>query len=318
MVSRLSVEENIKTKPLYACVFNEDTEEFIEYYYNEVASGNTIYTIDDKAMLHLNPYRMSIYGVETGVNYIVAVATRVEYRKQGLMKRLMIQAIEDMYKDGEPFAYLMPAAEAIYEPYDFVVVAAQEYYKVNGEYSEDSDDQITARDAVVEECELMAEFANEIMTSRNAVFTLRNVEYYRRLLKEQKEQNGGIKLYFSNNEIVAIAAYANEDGLKYRDLIKKDNIKIPLEDFDEHNMMARIMNVRAMLSCIPFEIIKKKELQCFNLIDEIISEQTGYYEMKSDGTLEFSKELREVDTYTIGELTRVIFENTSVVLNEIV
>src|SRR5699024_8632580 len=51
--------------------------------------------------------------------YIIAVATRPERRHKGLMRRLLKESLEYMRRKAMPFAFLMPASDAIYRPFDF-------------------------------------------------------------------------------------------------------------------------------------------------------------------------------------------------------
>ena len=68
--------------------------------------------IDDiQAMLHLNPYTLMVNGTEKESYYIVAVATRKEYRGRRYMAGLLREALLDMYQAGVTFTYLMPATE---------------------------------------------------------------------------------------------------------------------------------------------------------------------------------------------------------------
>lgn len=71
------------------------------------------------SMLHRNPYTFRFRGASVPADYIVAVATKVTCRHQGLMRTLLTKALQDMYTDGRPFTFLMPADEAIYTPFDF-------------------------------------------------------------------------------------------------------------------------------------------------------------------------------------------------------
>ena len=122
-VRRLEQAEHGLTRPLYEEVFSEDSKRFIDYYYTEKTKDNQIYVAEEdggiQAMLHLNPYELNVNGTKKKANYIVAVATRESYRGRGFMKALLETALKDMYREGESFTYLMPAAEAIYTPYGF-------------------------------------------------------------------------------------------------------------------------------------------------------------------------------------------------------
>ena len=53
------------------------------------------------------------------MDYIVAVATKESRRGKGYMREVLTKALRDMNLEGRPFTFLMPAAEAIYRPFDF-------------------------------------------------------------------------------------------------------------------------------------------------------------------------------------------------------
>ena len=120
----LKPEERGLTRKLYHAVFAEDTERFIDYYYQYKIRDNEILVLEEEgkiiSMLHLNPYTMIVNGYEFPCNYIVAVATDPDYRHQGCMRALLERALNDMADRKMPFTFLMPASESIYAPFDFV------------------------------------------------------------------------------------------------------------------------------------------------------------------------------------------------------
>lgn len=122
-VRYLKDEERIRSRVLYDEVFVEDADAFSELYYQIKAQDNQILVAEDDgtivSMLHRNPYTFRFRGTSIPAEYIVAVATKVTYRHQGLMRELLTKALRDMYADGRPFTFLMPADEAIYTPFDF-------------------------------------------------------------------------------------------------------------------------------------------------------------------------------------------------------
>lgn len=122
-VRYLKADERIRSRELYEEVFVEDADGFSELYYQIKARDNQIIVAEDDSvivsMLHRNPYAFRFRGGSVPADYIVAVATKVNYRHQGLMRALLTKALRDMYEDGRPFTFLMPADEAIYTPFDF-------------------------------------------------------------------------------------------------------------------------------------------------------------------------------------------------------
>ena len=83
-IEKLEVSQHLDTRKLYEEVFSEDEKSFVDYYYQEKTKDNIIYIVreddDIQAMLHLNPYTLMVNGIEKESYYIVAVATRKEYR----------------------------------------------------------------------------------------------------------------------------------------------------------------------------------------------------------------------------------------------
>lgn len=119
----LSQEEKENSRVLYEEVFVEDEKAFVDAYYKTKAADNEILAVMDEesivAMLHRNPYTFRFRDKSLRADYLVAVATRRSYRHQGLMRRLLTRALQDMEREKQPFAFLMPADEAIYLPFDF-------------------------------------------------------------------------------------------------------------------------------------------------------------------------------------------------------
>ena len=117
------------TRSLWEEIFTEDDEAFLDYYYQVKTAENSIYIIEEEdgpvSMLQLNPYPVQFLGETCLLHYIIAVATKMEYRGRGYMTRLLEKSAKDMYQAGEPFTYLMPAAEEIYYPHGFRFVYRQ-------------------------------------------------------------------------------------------------------------------------------------------------------------------------------------------------
>lgn len=119
----LSGEEKAASRKLYEEIFVEDEEAFVDAYYEIKAAENRILGAVEggelRAMLHRNPYTFRFRGKCVRADYLVAVATRRPFRHQGLMRALLTKALWDMAQEKQPFAFLMPADEAIYLPFDF-------------------------------------------------------------------------------------------------------------------------------------------------------------------------------------------------------
>ena len=215
---KLERQEHKTTRALWESVFAEDTKAFLDYYYQIKIRENEIYVIDEdnkiRAMLQLNPYRMQMEDAKFRTHYIIAVATEEAYRGRGMMRRLLLEAMQDMYKKKEPFTFLMPAAEAIYLPYDFRYIYRQKQIQTVGAQCERT---FTVREAEATDAGKLAAFARKQIADEYQVYAVRNKAYYETMVLEQKSEAGGVKMVYDGRKLVGIFAYDNEDGLAVRE-----------------------------------------------------------------------------------------------------
>lgn len=230
---KLEKDENNRTRPLYEEIFAEDSENFVNYYYQYKASENEIYVMEEYddgregsngsevvSMLHLNPYRLSVCGTEKECHYIVAVATKERCRHQGMMKRLILASLGDMYERREPFTFLMPAAEAIYYPFGFrymsirrtadlkkssflnrseddgggCLAAAEEKGRLSCAAAEGEKGRLRCAAAGPEDVEALSVFSSQYMEDNYEIYAVRSRHYFERLLKEQECEGGRVVL----------------------------------------------------------------------------------------------------------------------------
>ena len=217
-VRKLRQEEHIRTRKLWEEIFTEDTPEFLDYYYSVKTKDNEIYVIEDGekivSMLHLNPYQMRVRDKIFKTHYIVAVATDERYRHQGLMRQLLNHVMQVMADRGEPFTFLMPANEAIYKPFGFEFVYEQKREKVVGKRC--IDETLVLEKAKEEDCQAIADFANEVLKAYDVV-TWRDANYYQMILAEQTSENGGILVAKRDGKIQGVFCYAKETGFEIRE-----------------------------------------------------------------------------------------------------
>ena len=225
-VRRLDQCEHGKTRPLWEEVFTEDTQAFLDYYYYIKTKDNQIYVVEEDdqicSMLQLNPYRLQIEEKIFPSAYIIAVATKEAYRGRGFMGALLRRALQDMYSAKIPFTFLMPAAEAIYTPYDFRFIYSQHIgtmeFCSSGTDSERSNmEKISSSDAALWNAGEMAEFFNRYFAGQWQVYAVRDESYYQTMVMEQQSEKGGVRLIRDDGNLVGMYAYAAEDGLELRE-----------------------------------------------------------------------------------------------------
>lgn len=211
--------EHDRTRELWEAVFREDTRAFLDYYYTSKTTDNDIYTAEDEqgqicSMLQLNPFVMQLQEVRFQSHYIIAVATRPESRKQGLMRELLYRSMRDMHQQGEYLTFLVPAAEAIYRPFDFRFVYNQRQGIING--SAAGGEGIRMREALPSDCCDLSAFAEECLDPYQ-IYTVRDSNYYEIMLKEQASQMGGIKMVYDGDRLIGTFCYTNEGRYEIRE-----------------------------------------------------------------------------------------------------
>lgn len=217
-VRKLEVQEHGKTRALWENVFPEDSKRFLDYYYFIKAKDNEIYVIEEdgavRSMLQLNPYTVQAGAECFRLHYIVGVATEKEYRSRGYMGKLLCRALHAMYERREPFTFLMPAAEAIYTPYDFRFIYDQYQGKVSG-CADDMKTEMT--DASLGDAADMSAFFEKYFAGQWDVYAVRDEVYYQTMIFEQQSEEGGVMLLRSEGNIVGMFAWADEDGMEIRE-----------------------------------------------------------------------------------------------------
>lgn len=120
-----SQEDKQRTISLYRQAFS-DPEEYIDYYYKERCRDNRIMAACEGervlSMIQLNPYRMLIDGREWQLHYLVAGATEKAVRHKGYYRAVIESAVSLLAGEGEPFCYLMPSSEELYQKLGFSVI----------------------------------------------------------------------------------------------------------------------------------------------------------------------------------------------------
>lgn len=356
----LETGEHRDTRPVWEQIFTEDTGKFLDYYYEYIAKKNTIYVVEEIqedmtknifSMIHLNPYYICFNQKCYITHYIVAVATLEQYRKQGLMRQVLEKSLRDLYEQKEVFAYLMPEAEAIYTPYNFVTVYEQTHYLfemeseflrfLNGKLDQISGKKevcIRARYAKKCDSKQLSLFATAQLEKKYHCYTEHDEEYFGCLIEEQKSQNGGIVILErqTTHDIVGYFYVAKEEAVTYR----KEWIREMIIDSKEGVLCALFQNFvcehklvpqeQTKIMIRPIDVLKylnvfiedKKIGDTMSIRDDILVGNTGTYIVeREDGRLEFRKKgnhIIEDQTYSIEQLVHDTMSNKLLLFNEIV
>lgn len=232
----LEQKEKCRTRPLYECAFSEDSEEFVNYYYQWKTKDNQILVMEEderiQVMLHLNPYPLWCYGHLRNIPYLVAVATEPDCRRQGKMGRVMEVALRDLERGKVPFAFLLPADPAYYQGQGFVFFPEGFSKESQGESEElQAAEALPSGDGLLQAAELppagnenklqwcqagmedipeLAEFSNHILREQYHIFIRREEQYYKRLFMELETEQGGILLGRQAGRLKGVLVYGME------------------------------------------------------------------------------------------------------------
>ena len=309
-VRKLIQKEHGKTKPLYERIFNEDTQAFTDYYYQYKATENQIYVVEQSesgdiiSMLHLNPYQVRLGSSVYKVHYIVAVATREGYRHQGLMRTLLVNTLKDMYNEGEPFTFLMPAAEEIYLPFDFRFIYNQNQMDLFPEEYR-GEPELEFYCAWTEDVMDLVRFADKTLPEQYGVYAVHSEEYFYKQLFEQECQGGSIVIILEQGQVKGYFLTAEESTPEIREAViakgyetqlfpiigkcfrgcekvKLKGFPVTLESKSTRQVpviMARIVHLEHFMECLTAK--EPVELR-LHISDSLIKENTGDYVFRAD------------------------------------
>ncbi len=282
MVKYLNQEEKQKSRFLWEEAFPEDSKEFCDYYYTEKTKDNRILALEENgeicAMVQLNPYQINVGNHKVNSEYIVGVATKGEFRKRGYMRQLLMQMFRDLYQEEMPFCYLMPAAAAIYEPFDFAYIYDQPKWVLNNE-EELQKQTITSESGVVSEMILLGkatDWIDEWLDTRYEVYANRDQSYMLRLIKELESEGGDFNILYKEEQIVGIQCRWGRLKLEQRCLLTTDNLCRLVDQ--KPAIMARIISLKRMMNLISLKETELEEASiCLEIIDPFIPENQGCF-----------------------------------------
>ena len=292
----LPQEEKKETIPLWKACFPEDTDRYLDYYYQEKAKDNRILAKKEDGkiitMLHRNPYKIHMWDKLWEADYIVAVATEENHRGRGHMREVLTKALRDMNLEGRPFTFLMPAAEAIYLPFDFRFVWKKPRLVLKRQAEETLEKVPVSGEA---DWEKAGQFMEKWLAERSQIYTFRDTAYVRRLLRELESEDG--ELYFLKGE--------GEEPLGLQGLTgreKKDQALLYAREglFEEKEgktgIMARITALREFLPAFSLNVPESLTLN-LEVEDKLIPENEGsfFWSLDEQGSsVELSENDREM------------------------
>ncbi len=247
MVRYLELEEKQKVLPLYQKCF-DDTEEYCNYYFEKRLPQNEVAVEEDKGMIHLIPKKIN---QQETCHYLYAVATSPDFRKQGVMGRILKKVLQDLYKKGESFTYLIPSSEEnaqIYRKYGFSRVMDKKVLKPEESRKKDLA-QVTMRSAVKRDIEVLVPFAQSTMERKYTIYISKDRKYFEDIFELMEIEGGDITIYEKDGDILGYRIGFEDDVLEE---VLDDSIKEYAWEGEMRKpyTMARVLNISHMLKTL--------------------------------------------------------------------
>lgn len=297
-------------KKLYLMSF-DDSQEYINYFfYNKYAKDNTLLVYDQQkliSMLFLIPKTIRLNSINIPCPYIVGACTHSDYRKMGVMNRLLYDTLIKLYDENKLITALYPFKHSFYEKQGFVSVSYTSKTKIIYQ----PEHGYLVKNANESNVQDMLEIYNKSM-SQIDIFISRDSSAMLNKFKES-EITGKTKLIYSNNNLIGYIMYDKEEVI--------EAIGYGFEAIEELNdryyetyivpsnkgVMARIVNPKELLNTInyPKEINITLNIKItdkfFNLNNITLSLNIN------DGKAKIEKAKDYNYTISIEELSHLIF-----------
>lgn len=315
MIRLLENQEKEKCRRLYEHCFKEDTEEYIELYFEQLLQENEVVVNEQNgeivSAIHLIPKVVIAGNVKTNISYIYGVGTWEKYRHKGYVKEMFHAVIKSMFDNMDIFTYLIPSNEEnanIYRKYGFEYVMDKHEMEKPEHRRKSSHSVITRK---VEDSDLvkLSIFAQQAVNSKYSISLSKDLEYFRRL-KQIVEVEGGSFNIFVNNKVIVGYRIIIDDEIFEEVLDSSIKNLSWLGKKKKPYAMARIINIRKILRQLSFKDLKERTIK---ITDPVIQENNGYFKMQYHyGSVKLEKcdavSIGKVDfDITIGELSAHVF-----------
>lgn len=196
-------------KKMWQEVF-EDTEEYVEYYFEHKFPVSKVYSDVEngelRAMALFTPYEVCYKGEVCTADYIVGVATDKNYRRQGLMSKLLRQGMEDR------MVFLCPANPVYYEKLGFSPTYWRETTVFNTLEKESRYTVKKWSELEKDKKQMVVDFVEAKMKEESfELYMKRSIPYYDAVALEMQALEGDVLILFDGDAIVAVLNYCYEE-----------------------------------------------------------------------------------------------------------
>lgn len=241
-----------KTRALYEEVF-QDSKEYTDYFYEKAQKEGTAFAVEKDgevaAEMFLLPKILVSGDRRIEALYLYGVATKKEYRRQGLMDRLIKEALCCAENSGAELLYLIPVSPVLYERYGFCTMKQREVriWEISeregremSKYSFESMSNEMFRDELCREINMLERSTKEACE----VYPFRSREYFADRIRRAHIEGGGMYLIRKQGHCAAegFIATGEEDGESViMDVVgRKENKEEMVKDFMRWQERGRI------------------------------------------------------------------------------
>lgn len=224
----LNEDEKNRIRELYEEIF-DDSQYFVDYYFSSYVR-NTVNFVCEKdgqivGMATIHPKKLKVSKKEVVAGYVYGVATKPEYRGQGIMKKLLEMIDEYAVKNEYEYLYLIPANPKIYEGLGYELVR-------NSSELEFDKDSIQTEISTIKVEKVNEDKFNECIefidkNYENRVSVKYDVVYLREILARLSINNSGIYCIFDSicDKILGLAFIENDDKYYLNHLVcRKEDV----------------------------------------------------------------------------------------------
>ncbi|GEM_PF-2324693 len=221
-------------KKLWATCFEEDSQEFINYYFaNCVEDGSFIGAFFNGkliSMLQIKEYNQEYHGSSVKTGYLVGVCTEPAYRMQGYSKKLIYMALDTLKCKGIAFSGLYPFNYLFYEKFGYAVCNEKQIISIDK-------DQFSRFDTKSIEISIIDRINSEINTaellkcyngfiSRFSGYIIRDEALMRiNLQRHLINEKAGVLIAKENGMVVGYALFTRTDkGIIADEVVYTDKI----------------------------------------------------------------------------------------------
>ena len=333
------MDNNIKnqTRILWDKCFSEEDKRFVDFYfekrYNE--QDNIHIEKDGKVVsaMQLISYPFSYYGKTIGCSYLSGCCTDPDYRSQGLMNDLIINALNQAKNNGACFAALIPASESLFNYYEgtnFIPTFDYSKIRIKRQQTTDNGQQTATISVFDNESDPEAfyqvyDYFNTKMRARNCCIQhdeydfgviTKDLELFDNhlLVAKYGDDICGLAFCYLRNDEIFIKDVFAESSAIFGDLITAavntfDNETVniiipPVPGQKTHKLgMARIIDAETMLRIYAMTHPKMKiEI---SIVDPILTHNNGTYYI-NNGVLD-KKNSISANVVDIEQLTQALF-----------